>query len=136
MKKKKVLISIILLVICLLILGFIIFNIIKGVRYTEEDIVSELTTMADEVYTKLYYPEMKKINGDKSKEFLKQYEEIGLKFNLTELEKYNEKFKDKISKFKSDNKTCDKEKTMIIIYPQSPYEATNYISEVKLDCGF
>lgn len=56
----------------------------------------------------------------------------GLKFNLTELEKYSEDFSNKIKNFKNGDKSCDKTNTMVIIYPTSPYGKNNYNVQVNL----
>lgn len=137
MNKKKTKIAIIILIIVFIILGLLIFVTFKGSSISEKEIVSKLTDMGEKIYTEYYYPELSKGKSEEEfAEFLKQFEKIGLKFNLTELEKYNEDFKKDISKFKSKEKTCNKENTMVIIYPESPYTSTSYSSEVKLDCGF
>ncbi|MBO5182850.1 MAG: hypothetical protein J6B64_00390 [Bacilli bacterium] len=138
MNKKKNRIIIIMLILVLLILGFVIASFIKStLGYGEERIVKELTSMGEEIYNDYYYPS---ISSEKSEEdisnFLKAYERIGLKFNLNELEKYNSNFKEKISKFKNNNKQCNKDDTMVVIYPKSPYGKTDYTLEIKLECGF
>jgi hypothetical protein len=93
--------------------------------------------MGNEIYMSYYYPSVSSgKNLDETKEFLQKYETIGLKFNLTELEKYSEDFSNKIKNFKNGDKSCDKTNTMVIIYPTSPYGKNNYNVQVSLDCGF
>lgn len=137
MNKNKKIVVIILITIILTILGLLITLVIKGIPMTEENIVNKLTSMGEEIYINYYYPELSK---DKTEEevtnYLKQFDKIGLKFNLTELEKYNETFKKNISEFKSRDKSCNKNNSMVIIYPQSPYLSTSFNIEIKLDCGF
>lgn len=93
--------------------------------------------MGNEIYMSYYYPSVSSgKNLDETKKFLQKYETIGLKFNLTELEKYSEDFSNKIKNFKNGDKSCDKTNTMVIIYPTSPYDKNNYNVQVSLDCGF
>ena len=102
-----------------------------------DNIVNDLTNMGNEIYMSYYYPSVSSgKNLDETKEFLQKYETIGLKFNLTELEKYSEDFSNKIKNFKNGDKSCDKTNTMVIIYPTSPYGKNNYNVQVSLDCGF
>ncbi len=137
MNMKRIL-GIILIIIGLFVVGLLIFYLTKDLRLSkEEKIVRDLTSMGENLYSEYYYLQIS--NGKTNEEvaeFLKKYETTGLKFNLTEMEKYSDEYKEKISNFKSKNKSCDKENTMIIIYPKSPYTKTDFFSEIKLDCGF
>lgn len=137
MNKKKVL-SIIVLFIGLVIIGMLIIYFTKDLRISkEEKIVRDLTSMGEKLYSDYYYSQ---ISSNKTTDevisFLKKYETTGLKFNLSEMEKYSDEYKEKISTFKNKKKLCDKENTMVIIYPKSPYTKTDFDSEIKLDCGF
>ena len=118
-------------------MGFLILYFTKDLRISkEEKIVRDLTSMGEEVYTELYYPSISKDSNIKSVEnYLKSYEETGLKFSIAELEKYNEDFSEKIEKFKIGTKQCDKKNTMVIIYPKSPYKKTDYTLEIKMQCN-
>ncbi len=137
MNKRKKILIIVLLIICLVVLGFLILYFTKDLRISkEEKIVRNLTSMGEEVYTELYYPSISKDSNIKSVEnYLKSYEETGLKFSIAELEKYNEDFSEKIEKFKIGTKQCDKKNTMVIIYPKSPYKKTDYTLEIKMQCN-
>ena len=137
MNKRKKILIIVLLIICLVVLGFLILYFTKDLRISkEEKIVRDLTSMGEEVYTELYYPSISKDSNIKSVEnYLKSYEETGLKFSIAELEKYNEDFSEKIEKFKIGTKQCDKKNTMVIIYPKSPYKKTDYTLEIKMQCN-
>ena len=137
MNKRKKFLIIVLLIICLVVLGFLILYFTKDLRISkEEKIVRDLTSMGEEVYTELYYPSISKDSNIKSVEnYLKSYEETGLKFSIAELEKYNEDFSEKIEKFKIGTKQCDKKNTMVIIYPKSPYKKTDYTLEIKMQCN-
>ena len=68
---------------------------------------------------------------------LVRYAGRGIKINLETLEKYDSgKYADEIKNLKSGKKTCDKKNTMVIIYPEEPYNKTDYRVEIELDCGF
>ncbi len=138
MKKSKKILFVILLLILLIVVGLLIWFFTKDLRLSkEEKIVNDLTNMGNEIYMSYYYPSVSSSkNLDETKEFLQKYETIGLKFNLTELEKYSEDFSNKIKNFKNGDKSCDKTNTMVIIYPTSPYGKNNYNVQVSLDCGF
>lgn len=138
MKKSKKILFVILLLILLIVVGLLIWFFTKDLRLSkEEKIVNDLTNMGNEIYMSYYYPSVSSDkNLDETKEFLQKYETIGLKFNLTELEKYSEDFSNKIKNFKNGDKSCDKTNTMVIIYPTSPYGKNNYNVQVSLDCGF
>ena len=138
MKKSKKILFVILLLILLIVVGLLIWFFTKDLRLSkEEKIVNDLTNMGNEIYMSYYYQSVSSgKNLDETKEFLQKYETIGLKFNLTELEKYSEDFSNKIKNFKNGDKSCDKTNTMVIIYPTSPYGKNNYNVQVSLDCGF
>lgn len=137
MNKKRRISIIVLLIICIIILCLLITMVFSNSTMTEKEIVNKLTNMGEVIYTQYYYPELSKGKSEKEfAEYLRNFEEKGLKFSLTELEKYSEDFKNSISKFRSKEKTCNKENTMVIIYPESPYTSTSFSTEIKLDCGF
>ena len=103
MKKSKKILFVILLLILLIVVGLLIWFFTKDLRLSkEEKIVNDLTNMGNEIYMSYYYPSVSSgKNLDETKEFLQKYETIGLKFNLTELEKYSEDFSNKIKNFKN-----------------------------------
>lgn len=138
MKNKKKIILIIVLLIMLIGLGILIFILTEDLRLPkEEKIVNELNSMGGQIYIEYYYPSiLSGKNLDEVKEYLKDFETTGLKFNLTELEKYSDEFKESVSNFKNGDKKCDKSNTMVIIYPKSPYGKSDFTIGVKLDCGF
>lgn len=138
MKKGKKILLIIILLILLVIIGFLIFFFTNDLRLSDEEkIVNDLTSMGEEIYMSYYYPYISSgKNLDEIKEFLQKYETIGLKFNLTELEKFSEDFSNKIKRINNAGKTCDKTNTMVIVYPTSPYGKNNYNIQISLDCNF
>lgn len=138
MKPKGNLIAMVLLVLFLMILGFLSFIFFYNMKHNikEEDYVSKLTTMGESLYTDYYYEIIKVDKSEEElKEFLGNFKEIGLQFNLVEMEKYSDENKELIEKFIKQNKECKKEETMVVIYPKEPYSKTDFKSELRMDCG-
>lgn len=141
-KNKKIgrniaLILLIFFVIILGILSIIFFNNAtdpSGIA-TEEDPITKLTLMGEQLYSEYYY---KIISEDKTeeemKEYLKKYEEIGLKIDLNEMAKYNDEYNQYIESFVATHKKCKKEETMVIIYPKDPYTNKDFDSELSMQC--
>ena len=70
---------------------------------------------------------------------LKKYEELGIKVNLDNLSRYNNKENEELVKTfvnNKNNEACNLQDTKVIIYPKSPYNKTDYTIEVQLVCGF
>ena len=109
------------------------------VFFNKEGITTKkVKSMGEDYYTNYLYDTLSK---DRKKEdlnkILAKYAGIGIKINLETLEKYSSgKYKEEIKNLKSNKKACDKKNTMVIIYPEEPYNKTNYRVEVELDCGF
>ena len=101
----------------------------------EQDPITKLTLMGEQLYSEYYY---KIISQDKTKEemieHLKKYEEMGLKIDLKEMSKYNNDYKKYIESFIKDNQNCKKEDVMVVIYPQSPYTNKDFKSELITQC--
>lgn len=136
MSKAKKITSIILLTIILIFLAFLIFIVInKSSENSDEKFINEITKMGTNVYSNYYYLI---ISNNKTEEevssYLKKFETIGLNFTLDEIEKYSEEYKEKINNYMDKNKNCSKEKSMIQIYPISPYSSKSFTSKVILDC--
>lgn len=136
-KNKKTFIAMILLIIFLMVLGFLSFIFFYNLKNnSEEDYVSKFTTMGESLYTDYYYEVTKVGKTDQElKDFLSMFKDIGLQFNLVEMEKYSDENKELIEKFVKQNKDCKKEETMLIIYPKEPYSKTDFTSELRMDCG-
>lgn len=104
----------------------------------EEELTTILKELGSEFYEEFYYDKVGN-NLEERRNFLEKYKDIGIKINLDNLSRYNsEKNKEKIEQFvnKKTNQECDKENTMVIIYPNDPYEKDSYKEEIKLICGF
>ena len=141
MKRKNTIIPWILLIICIMILGFlsyIFFYNLKNptIKVSQNDFKEDLTKMGETIY-KDYYYEITKVDktDEQLKEFLGKFKDIGLQFNLVELSKFSDDNVEKINNFINSNKSCSKENTMVIIYPKEPYSKTDFNLEVKIDCS-
>lgn len=139
MKKRKPVIAICLLIIFLMILGFlsyIFFYNMKNPPVNRDEFSDQLNTMGKDIYEEYYY-EITKVDKTEAetKDFLSKFNTIGLQFNLVELSKYKDEYKDQIANFLNSNKSCSREGTKVIIYPKEPYSKTDYIIETKVDCN-
>ncbi len=135
MKKNKNVVALIILIILLMILGLLSFIFFNNLKEEDKNYVSTFTQMGSEIYSNYYY---KIISSNKTKEvtsqYLKKYETLGLKFDLVQLSKYSDEFKDTIDNFIKENEKCKKEDVIITIFPKDPYGSNDYTSELKLDC--
>ena len=135
-KKKFILIGSI--VAGVIVLAVLIILCITVFFNKERITTKKVKSMGVDYYTNYLYDTLSK---DRKKEdlnkILAKYAGIGIKINLETLEKYSSgKYKEEIKNLKSNKKACDKKNTMVIIYPEEPYNKTNYRVEVELDCGF
>lgn len=126
--------------VCLVILGLLIFGGIKLFQKinhsTKDELTLYLEEMGKEFYEDFYYEQLGSTLEEKAN-FLSQYEKIGIKISLDTLSKYKGNiFKDKIDKFinKDNNQKCDKGTTKVIIYPKKPYEKTSYKMVTEIEC--
>ena len=139
MKKKTIIILSIVFVLILLIISFIIIK--NNSQESEKDYVSEFTKIGEEAYSKYYYQVLlkDKKSEEEVKAFVKKYEKIGLSFNLSTLKGFavnmdKEEYLNLINEFLDKNRSCNEEKTMVVIYPKDPYLNTDFTSEIKLNC--
>lgn len=136
---RRILIIIVsILVLVLVTLTVIILNPFEKKESNEEQITKKLETMGAKFYEDFYYKQIETL-GDEKTVFLKNFEKIGIKVDLGNLSRYKGQDSEEVLKQfvnKKTNKACDKEKTQVVIYPQSPYDKESYKIEVILECGF
>lgn len=135
-KKKFILIGSI--VAGVIVLAVLIVLCITVFFNKERITTKKVKSMGVDYYTNYLYDVLAK---DRKKEeldkILVRYADRGIKINLETLEKYNSgKYADEIKNLKSGKKACDKKNTMVIIYPEEPYNKTDYRVEIELNCGF
>lgn len=137
-KNKKILLQILVIVISLILVGLIIYMILKPKTYSEKYLKNELSDMGEKFYTTFYYNYIS--NGKNTaeiKKYLIKYKDIGIKVSLTDLSQYTTDNDETIEKFKNEkNEQCNWENTKVIIYPKEPYTKTDYTIETILDCNF
>lgn len=81
-------------------------------------------------YTEFYY---KNLNN----ELFEIFSEKGIKVSLEDLSNYDflsEYFDNNV--FYYEGNECDKENSMIIIYPKKPYLVNDFDIKISLNCGF
>ena len=143
-KNKKKIIAIVLAAIVVIVVGsIIVLKITKKEEVSEKDrITKELETLGKKYYEDYYYPSSGNSEEENSKEkYLKNFESVGLKINLENLQRYNNTLskKDKVKTDftnKDKKKKCDAEKTMVTIYPKEPFGKKDYKISVYVECGF
>lgn len=121
---------------CIVIIALIILAIFAFKNFNKVNLDKSLINMGKDFYENFYYNQIGKDDSEK-KVFLQKYESIGIKVSLDNLERYDSgKNKEEVAKFKNEKtgKECDKTNTMVVIYPQDPYEKTSYRIESILSC--
>lgn len=109
-------------------LSLVIF--LTNKKSDEEILNNKLTEIGIKFYENFYYDSFEK-------DLIMKYEKNGIKINLESLFEYSF-IKDNydLDIFNNDEYKCDLEKTMIIIYPETPYEKNNYNIKTILVCDF
>lgn len=120
---------IIIVVACILILGD-----------NEKKLNKELESMGVTFYEDYFYDMIKdryKDDEEGFREYLTEYKEQGFKVDLENLAVTNNT-KDKLDDFVNSKtkEKCDKNKTMVIIYPKEDYGKKDYTIDTTLVCGF
>ena len=78
-------------------------------------------------------------NETERKVFLEKYKDIGIKVSLDNmLRSKKTETTDENNSFinKETNEECNKNTSMVVIYPKEPYGKTDYSIDAILDCGF
>ena len=99
---------------------------------------SSLKDLGIDFYENFYYKQIGKTDNER-KEFLEKYKDIGIKVSLDNLSRYKKDDMDDILKQFVNDKTkeeCDRNSSMVIIYPKDPYGQKDYTVDAILVCGF
>lgn len=132
-RKKTIIILSILLITVLIFLAVILLF-----EDTENKYKKELESLGREYYENYYYNLIGKTLTEK-KDFLIDYTSLGIKIDLDNISRYNNKAnKDKVDKFinPKTKKPCDTKNTKVIIYPKENFGKKDYDIKVELECGF
>lgn len=138
--QKKKLIQIIAIAGGLVLIFIIVLSLTSGLRLSKEKkLEKNLISLGEQFYTEFYYDQTQVSLSDKNMaNYLKTFKEMGIGVSLNTLSTYSDDVdQEKIKSFDNVNgKACDKENTMVVIYPKEPYGKKDYTIEAKLDCGF
>lgn len=99
---------------------------------------SSLKDLGIDFYENFYYKQIGKTDNERKK-FLEKYKDIGIKVSLDNLSRYKKDDMDDILKQFVNDKTkeeCDRNSSMVIIYPKDPYGQKDYTVDAILVCGF
>lgn len=137
--KKKLIRGLIIIFGSIILVASIVTIIIKCATGTksESGLKKELTKIGKDFYENFYYDEIGSTEKER-KEFVKQFEEIGIKVSLNTLSKY--KGEDKMNEVLNifinpkTKKPCNINDTKVIIYPEKPYNKTSYNIKSEISC--
>lgn len=126
-------------IVLLVIIVISLFMIFGGKSKNESQKLSkELKQLGISFYEEFYYKQIGKTDEEK-KVFLEKYTDIGIKVSLDNLARYKKNETETILKKFVNSKTnteCDKNSSMVIIYPKEPYGKNDYRIDANLVCGF
>jgi hypothetical protein len=134
MKRKKVgkVIAIVLIILLVAFAGYLSYSYFIGIT-PEDKLEKKLNKMTKSFYEDYYYDIVadEQGNEDNIAVYLSKYAEKGLKISFDSLKAYY----DNIGGMNyTEFKDCDENKTIVTIYPKSPYTKTDYSLKVKLSC--
>lgn len=136
-KSKKKLFIIIGAIVAAVILIVVLIILLFGKKSNEKELMKNMEKLGGEFYEEFYYPAQEKSQKD-VKEFIKKFENSGIKVNLENIAKFSKidkKLVNSMVNSKTDKK-CDQKETYVIIKPTKPYGKKNYKVEAFLSCGF
>ena len=123
----------------LLIVGIILLIVnLTSSSTSENGLKKKLEKEGKKFYEEFYFNNeyLKPLSEEDIKNFLKEYEEIGLKITLYTLSTYNKSDNSFLNQFinSKTKKPCDANETKVIIYPKKPYDNKSYRIETELSC--
>ncbi|MDD6223415.1 MAG: hypothetical protein PUB18_00215 [bacterium] len=129
-------IVVVFVMISLVVVAMLLFG---GKKESQKEKLSKsLEAMGTDFYENYYYPQIATTDEER-KEFVKKYENMGIKINLDNLSRYNtSQNEERVKEFVNEEtkEKCDQTNTRVIIYPKSPYKKESYELKVELVCGF
>ncbi len=134
-KQKIIIVIAIIIVILSLLIIPKIFN-----NNPEKEFKETMEKIGKDFYSNYYYNQvLHNYKEDKAQEFLKRYEENGLKIDLENLNLYESQEYDiqkELSYFLNSKKQkCDYKNSYLTIYPKSPYKKEDIKIEVTVNCA-
>ena len=125
-------------VILLLVLLVVLFITFTNKGNESKRLSSSLKELGISFYEDFYYKQVGTTDKEK-KEFLEKYKDLGIKISLDSLSRHNkEKTEAIIAEFvnKKTDEECDRNNSMVVIYPRDPYGKKDYSIDAILVCGF
>lgn len=135
-KKHYYIIGGVVLLIIIIISLFMIFG--HRSKSESQKLSNELKQLGISFYEDFYYKQIGKTDEEK-KAFLEKYTDIGIKVSLDNLARHKKDETETILKKFVNSKTnteCDRNSSMVIIYPKEPYGKKDYRIDTDLVCGF
>lgn len=137
-KNKKVLIiaGVVVAIILLVVILFLIFG--GNNKNQSQELSSSLKDLGITFYEDFYYNQIGS-NDEERREFLEKYKDIGIKVSLDSLSRHKkDETKQILEEFVNEEtgEECDKNSSMVVIYPREPYGKKDYSIDAKLICGF
>lgn len=136
--KNKKLLAIIGAIILGVVLCAVILFFLFGNNNQEEKLTKELKTLGISFYEDFYYNQIGSTKEEKV-EYLSKYKDMGIKISLNKMIRTNVNESEEISSIfinEETNKECDKNNSLVTIYPKEPFGKSDYTIEVTLVCGF
>ena len=123
----------------LLVLVVVLVVLLGGGKKSQSLVLSDkLKNLGTDFYETFYYKQVGTTDKEK-KEFLEKYKDLGIKISLDSLARHNkEKTEEIMAEFvnKKTDEECDRNNSMVVIYPRDPYGKTDYSVDAVLVCGF
>lgn len=135
---KKIIIIVSGIIVSITLLALILFLVLGKKENESLKLSSSLKELGIDFYENFYYNQVGKTDKER-KEFLEKYKDIGIKISLDNLSRYKKDDMDSILKQFVNSKTeeeCDRNNSMVVIYPKDPYGKKNYAIDAILVCGF
>lgn len=132
----------------LVVSTFIVVIALCFSRTNEKKLEKKLENIGVAFYEDYYYDSLKDSIKDDArlKQLLAGFKDKGMEISLDNLSRIVIKYDDdKVRKFKDEmkdfvnsktDKACDKDKTIVTIYPKEKYGKKDYTIKVHLECGF
>jgi len=136
--KHKKIVGIIAALLLVIIIVIIVFFGVTKKEEQSQVLSNSLKDLGIDFYENFYYNQIGKDDKER-KEFLEKYKDIGIKVNLDSLSRYKKDETDEILKKFVNSETeeeCDKDSSMVVIYPKDPYGKKDYSIDANLVCGF
>ena len=129
MKKTMVIVGVVIIILVAIVLGVILFN--GNTKPKAEDLNAYMEQLGKDFYKEFHADLAKEKNEEEVKSTLSNYKTNGLKVTLDSLSRLDLEKTDEIDDM---FEKCDRENTVIYVFPKEPYAAKDFTLTVELDC--